>query len=44
MHSHFSILPRDASLERVVQVTVILALFVLGILIIREFSSLVTDQ
>ena len=30
----------DASLERVVQVTVVLALFVLGILIIREFSSL----
>jgi GAF domain-containing protein/HAMP domain-containing protein len=30
----------DASLERVVQGTVILALFVLGILIIREFSAL----
>jgi GAF domain-containing protein/HAMP domain-containing protein len=30
----------DASLERVVQVTVIFALFILGILIILEFSSL----
>jgi GAF domain-containing protein/HAMP domain-containing protein len=29
----------DASLERVVQGTVILALFILGVLIIREFSS-----
>jgi GAF domain-containing protein/HAMP domain-containing protein len=30
----------DASLERVIQITVVIALFILSILIIREFSSL----